>query len=162
MDKDGWFFDQQGNRRFRITDFIQPNHPIIKELAKGKTAIQISNYWRDEYSYDDNPPFRLMVMRNSWSYVLDCPDNFTPSTLIDYIFHAKKADCWGGSCFVTSMLRSQGYPADVVLGDIVRISDESRSAHAWVEVKIPPEAEPVAVKVFEGKETREKEFPARD
>jgi len=152
MDKEGWFFDQQGNRRFRITDLIQPNHPIIKELAKGKTAIQICNYWRDEYSYDDNPPFRLTVMRHNKSYVLDCPDDFTLSTLIDYIFHAKKADCWGGSCFVTSMLRSQGYQADAVLGDIVRISDESRSAHAWVIVNIPSEEESVAVNVFGGKE----------
>ena len=151
MDKEGWFFDQQGNRRFRITNLIQPNHPIIKELAKGKTAIQICNYWRDEYSYDDNPIFRLMVIRHNKSYVLDCPDDFTPSTLIDYIFHAKKADCWGGSCFITSMLRSQGYQADVALGEY-RASDESRLAHAWVIVNIPPEEEPVAVNVFEGKE----------
>jgi len=150
IDKDGCFFDQQGNRRFRITDLIQPNHPIINELAKGKTAVQICNYWRDEYSYDDNPPFRLM--RHGQSYVLDCPDDFTPSTLIDHIFQAKKADCWGGSCFVASMLISQGYQANVVLGDIVRISDESRPPHAWVTVNIPPEEKPVAVNVFESKE----------
>ncbi len=150
IDKNGCFFDQQGNRRFRITDFIQPNHPSINELANGKTAVQICNYWRDEYSYDDNPPLRLM--RHGQSYVLDCPDDFTPSTLIDHIFQAGKADCWGGSCFVASMLTSQGYPAKVVLGDTVRISDKSRSAYAWVHVNIPPEEKPVAVNLFEGKE----------
>ncbi len=131
-DKKAWFVDDKGKQYFRIVDFVQPDHPIIKNLAKGKNIKEISEYWRDQFSYDENPPFRLLVQKDY--YILECPDDFTPNKLIEYIAHTKKADCWGGSIFVASLMISQGYYAKVVLGEMVSIHNEAfRWPHAWVE-----------------------------
>jgi hypothetical protein len=147
-DRSAWFVDSQGQKRFKMTDLIQPEHPIIREIAEGKTVEQIAEYWRDQFSYDDNPPFRLLAQ-----YVLECPDDFTPSKLIEHIARTKKADCWGGSTFVASLMISQGYEASVVLGDMVSIHDERfRWPHAWVSVSVPTEDKPISVNIFQSGE----------
>jgi hypothetical protein len=136
-DREGWFFDNEGNKRFRITEFVQPNHPIIKGLANGKTIEQISEYWRDNFNYDDNPPFRLLRTQNGYEF--DCPEGFTPDQLIQYVYHTKKADCFSGSCFFTSMMNSQGYEAEVVLGKLIRVNREGKRRFLdWVKYLLTP------------------------
>ena len=145
--KDGCFIDSQGRERFPITAFVQPKHPIIQKLARGKTIVQLSQFWRDNYTYDKCPPFRLL--NGCGRYVLECEDNFSPRTLIDYIAQAKTADCWGGSCFLASLMVSQGYKAKVCLGSLRRPTDDSLVGyHAWVEIVIPEQAVPTKVNVF--------------
>jgi hypothetical protein len=139
-----------GRRKFRITEFVQPEHPVIKGLSKYKTVREISEYWRDCYDYDEQPPFRLLTGKGK--YIFECPDDFALGNLIEHIFHTKKADCWGGSCFVASLYRAQGYAAWVCIGELVSVHNEGlRWPHAWVSVNIPDAEQPLAVEVFEDK-----------
>ncbi len=133
QDKDGWFIDSLGKKRFHVTELVQPSHPLIRKLANGKTVEQIAAYWRDEYSYNNNPPFRLLLSGDT--YALDAPDDFTPCSLVEHIFRTKKADCFGGSNFVASLLQSQGYEVNVCLGWVVSTqNNQNKQGHAWLEV----------------------------
>ena len=42
--KDGWFVNSLCKKRFHVTELVQPKHPVISEVAKGKTAEQITQF----------------------------------------------------------------------------------------------------------------------
>jgi len=134
--KNKWFFDPLGRKRFQITELVQPDHPVIKKITKGKSVEQIARYWHEEYAYDDNPPFRFLILSDT--FALDAPGDFTPGDIIDHILQVRKADCAGGSIFVASLFGSVGCEAYVVFGHVSStLNSQIKFPHAWVIFKAP-------------------------
>jgi len=116
----GWFIDLEGNARFRITDLVQPRHPLILKLAEGKTPKQIYEYIVNNVRYDDEPPFRFYLIHPEApeAVVLIAPKGFKPSDLVEYVVNNRRGNCVGKSILVCSLLQSIGVESYVSLGNI--------------------------------------------